>query len=51
MKEIGAKTPAVGHRPLQPGSMRRVLRNLDQQENVTMTYQLAYATYQKYVDA
>jgi malonyl-CoA O-methyltransferase len=50
IKEIGAKTPAAGHCPVQPGSMRRVLRDLDQQENVTMTYQLAYATYQKYVD-
>jgi malonyl-ACP O-methyltransferase BioC len=50
IKGIGAETPAVGHHPLNAGSMRRVLRSLDQQDNVTMTYQVAYATYQKYAD-
>jgi malonyl-ACP O-methyltransferase BioC len=48
IKGIGAETPAADHRPLNAGGMRRVLRYLDQQDNVTMTYQVGYATYQKY---
>jgi len=46
-KGIGAEIPAVEHQPLSPGALRTVLRHLDQSDKVTITYQVAYASYQR----
>ncbi len=40
LKRIGATTPSPGHRPLGPGSLRRVMRSMGQP--VTITYEILY---------
>ena len=47
IKGIGAETPAANHQPLSAAALRRVLRRLDQGDEVRMTYQVAYASYRK----
>lgn len=47
IKGIGAETSSLDHQPLSAGSMRSVLRHLDRQGNVSMTYRVAYAIFQK----
>ena len=45
LKAIGAATPASEHEPLPAGSLRRILRHLDQQGSLTITYQVAYGIF------
>ncbi|MEQ8194303.1 MAG: methyltransferase [Rhodospirillales bacterium] len=45
LKAIGADTPAAGRRPLDAGSLRRILRHLDKQGSLTITYQVAYGIF------
>jgi malonyl-ACP O-methyltransferase BioC len=47
IKGIGAETPAADHKPLSAAALRSVLRYLDQGDDVRMTYQVAYASYQR----
>lgn len=45
LKAIGATTPSSDHEPLPAGSLRRILRHLDQQGSLTITYQVAYGIF------
>ncbi len=45
LKTIGAATPATGHIPLAAGTMRRILRYLDEQGSLPITYQVAYGIF------
>ena len=45
LKAIGATTPTNDHEPLPAGSLRRILRHLDQQGSLTITYQVAYGMF------
>jgi malonyl-CoA O-methyltransferase len=45
LKAIGATTPKHDHEPLPAGSLRRILRHLDQQGSLTITYQVAYGMF------
>ncbi|MGY8990641.1 MAG: methyltransferase domain-containing protein [Rhodospirillales bacterium] len=45
LKAIGATTPKHDHEPLPAGSLRRILRHLDQQGSLTITYQVAYGVF------
>jgi malonyl-CoA O-methyltransferase len=45
LKTIGADTPAAGRRPLDAGSLRRILRHLDRRGSLTITYQVAYGIF------
>jgi malonyl-ACP O-methyltransferase BioC len=47
IKGIGAEIPAADHQPLSAAALRSVLRFLDQGDEVGMTYQVAYASYQR----
>jgi len=45
LKQIGAQTPRAGHRPLSPGELRRVLRQLEGASGVDVTYHVSYGTF------
>ncbi|AWJ94971.1 dethiobiotin synthase (plasmid) [Azospirillum baldaniorum] len=47
LKGIGAHLPAEGRRPLPPGALRRVLRQLERPEGLTMTHHIAYGLFRK----
>jgi malonyl-CoA O-methyltransferase len=47
LKTIGARTPAPDTHPLSPGTFRKVLRALDHQGQVKITYRVAYGLFVK----
>ncbi len=44
LRGIGAHRPAEGHRPLDAGRMRRVLRRFEREHASTASYQVAYGS-------
>lgn len=47
LKAVGAYPPAPGHRPLAPGSLRRVMTRFEASGRAAATYHLMYATFTK----
>ena len=47
LKGIGAHLPCEAHRPLQAGSLRKVLRRLASPDGFTVTYHLAYGLFRR----
>ena len=45
LRAIGAHLPAPGYRPQSPGHLRRLLRHLERNQEVTMTYHIVYGLF------
>ncbi|MEO5335964.1 MAG: methyltransferase domain-containing protein [Magnetospirillum sp. WYHS-4] len=45
LRETGAQVPAPGYRPLPAGTLRRLLRHLDAQGELALTYHIAYGVF------
>ncbi|ACI49944.1 dethiobiotin synthase [Gluconacetobacter diazotrophicus PA1 5] len=45
LRQIGASLPRDGARPAGPGTMRRLLRDLDNRGGVTATYEIGYGLF------
>ncbi|GAA4494174.1 dethiobiotin synthase [Gluconacetobacter tumulicola] len=47
LRQIGASVPREGTRPVAPGAMRRLLRNLETPSGVTTTYMVGYGLFRE----
>lgn len=45
LRETGADVPAPGYKPLSPGALRRLMRHLDAQGELALTYHVAHGLF------